>query len=187
MIGPMPLALKVPPVLLVLVTAALMWLASWAVPALGVTVPGRRLWAAGLGIAGVILCSMGLAAFRRARTTVDPTRPHASSSLVQTGIYARTRNPMYLGFLLMLTAWAVFLSNVMALIFVPLFVACMNRFPIAPEESALAGLFGREFSDYKSRVRRGCSGFTPAAPSPTSNASTPWGRGRGTRRSSARL
>lgn len=61
---------------------------------------------------------------------------------------------MYLGFLALLTAWAVYLSNGLALVFPVGFVAYMNRFQIEPEEKALATLFGREFADYKSRVRR---------------------------------
>ena len=61
---------------------------------------------------------------------------------------------MYLGFLLALLAWAVFLANVLALLPVVAFVAYMNRFQIAPEERALVALFGAEYNAYKQRVRR---------------------------------
>jgi len=61
---------------------------------------------------------------------------------------------MYLGLLLVLTGWAVFLSNAAGFIFLPAFIVYMNRFQIVPEEKVLASLFGKEFADYKTRVRR---------------------------------
>jgi len=61
---------------------------------------------------------------------------------------------MYLGFLLALVGWAVFLANALAFVLVPLFVMYMNRFQITPEERALSALFGTEFSAYRQRVRR---------------------------------
>jgi protein-S-isoprenylcysteine O-methyltransferase Ste14 len=58
-------------------------------------------------------------------------------------MYKLSRNPMYLGFLLVLVGWAVFLSNALAFVFVPAFIFYMNRFQIEPEEKALAGKFGK--------------------------------------------
>jgi protein-S-isoprenylcysteine O-methyltransferase Ste14 len=150
----MALALKVPPLVVVLITAGLMWLAARAVPAACVTLPARPLIAAAFAIAGLVVSVSGVAAFRRARTTVDPTSPAAASALVRTGIYAHSRNPMYLGFLLLLAAWSVQLSSLVAFVLLPGFVLYIDRFQIAPEERALASRFGREFEDYRSRVRR---------------------------------
>jgi protein-S-isoprenylcysteine O-methyltransferase Ste14 len=61
---------------------------------------------------------------------------------------------MYLGFLLILFGWAVFLSNVLAIIGPFAFVCYMNVFQISPEERALSEIFGAEFSAYKTAVRR---------------------------------
>lgn len=61
---------------------------------------------------------------------------------------------MYLGFLLGLIGWAIFLSNFLALIFLPIFVLYLNRFQIGPEERALVSVFGHEFAAYRSKVRR---------------------------------
>ena len=97
---------------------------------------------------------MGFASFRRAKTTVNPMKPDSASSLVVSGIYDLTRNPMYLGFLVILVGWAFFLSNALGFIFLPLFVLYMNRFQIEPEERALASVFGEAFASYRSRVRR---------------------------------
>ena len=71
-----------------------------------------------------------------------------------TRIYRLSRNPMYLGFLLVLAAWAVLLANVLVLLPVVAFVIYMNRFQITPEERALAVMFGTEFNAYKRRVRK---------------------------------
>ena len=148
------LELKVPPPALALATAALMWLASRFVPGLAFVLTTSNLLAVGLAAIGFIVAISGVVAFRRARTTLNPTRPEASSSLVSWGIYKITRNPMYLGLLLVLTAWAIFLSNWIAFLFLPAFVVYMNRFQIVPEEKALTALFARDFVAYQSRVRR---------------------------------
>jgi len=74
--------------------------------------------------------------------------------LVTNGTFHFTRNPMYLSLLLYLLAWAVYLSNWLALLFVPVFVLYINQFQIKPEERALSSLFGLEYAAYKGRVRR---------------------------------
>ena len=85
---------------------------------------------------------------------MNPLKPDTSSSLVGSGVYKLTRNPMYLGFLMLLLAWAIYLSNAFALLFVPMFLVYMNRFQIEPEERALTSRFGQEFVAYTRRVRR---------------------------------
>lgn len=148
------LELKVPPVAVVLVTAGLMWLVAWATPALGFLFPARDLVAIGLTLAGAVTSALGVISFRRAKTTVNPMKPESSSSLVTSGIYKLTRNPMYLGFLLVLLGWAVFLSSMPAFLILPAFILYMNQFQIEPEERALATLFGRAFAAYKAKARR---------------------------------
>jgi len=148
------LELKVPPIAVVLVTAGFMWLAAWAVPALEFRFPARDLVAVSLALAGAVTSALGVISFGRARTTVNPMKPESSSSLVTSGIYRLTRNPMYLGFLLVLLGWAVFLSSILAFLFLPAFIVYMNHFQIEPEERALATLFGEAFAAYKARARR---------------------------------
>src|SRR5688572_18501995 len=130
-----------------------MWLASRA-PALGFEVPARRVIAVSLAILGVAVAIAGVVSFRRAQTTVNPLKPESTSSLVVSGVYRFSRNPMYVGMLLVLLGWAVLLSNVLALAIVPAFVLYMNRFQIGPEETVLARMFGGEYETYRSRVRR---------------------------------
>jgi protein-S-isoprenylcysteine O-methyltransferase Ste14 len=97
---------------------------------------------------------MGAASFRRARTTVNPLKPESASSLVASGVYRVSRNPMYVGLCLVLLGWAVMLSNVLAYAIVPVFVLYMNRFQIGPEEAALERVFGADYVAYRARVRR---------------------------------
>lgn len=148
------LELKLPPLALVLLVALCMWGAPDVLASAAMPFPARAIAAAALAVSGAGITLAGAMSFRRAGTTVNPTRPGSASALVRTGIYRVTRNPMYLGMLLVLLAWAVYLSNPLALPGPVVFVLYMNRFQIAPEEKALATLFGAEFSAYASRVRR---------------------------------
>jgi protein-S-isoprenylcysteine O-methyltransferase Ste14 len=148
------LELKVPPVALVLVHAAIMWLLAKMTPSLSVTYGGQSLIVAALTTVGALISLAGVIAFRRAHTTVDPTRPEKSTALVATGVYRISRNPMYVGLLLLLAAWAAHLANLAALVALPVFVAYMQRFQIIPEERALREKFGHAFIEYEQSVRR---------------------------------
>lgn len=141
---------RIPPPLVAIISAALMWLAVRPIDPLG-----NRLWLALLVVlAGVAICLAGVASFRRARTTVNPLKPESASSLVVAGIYRHTRNPMYLGFAIILLGWCVLLGSVPALLGVAAFVLYIGRFQIRPEERALRELFGSEFDAFCERVRR---------------------------------
>ncbi len=151
---PHPLTLRIPPVAVGLVLAPLGWLASYFTPQLRFDFAAKPAAALGLAFAGVAASVLGVVSFRRARTTVNPLRPQSATALVVGGIYRVTRNPMYLGFLLLLVAWAVWLGHPLALLTLPGFVIYMNEYQIRPEEAALQALFGSEFNAYRARVRR---------------------------------
>ena len=148
------LELKVPPPVVAVFMAGLSWLASRAAPTLGFVLPHRNVVVIALFVTGVCVALLGIASFRRARTTVNPLKPEKASALVMSGIYRYTRNPMYLGLLLALLGWAFFLANALAFVCLPAFILYMNRFQIAPEERVLAAMFGQEFMAYVSKVRR---------------------------------
>ena len=148
------LELKVPPLALVFVTALLMWVLARFVAACRFTLPARILISASVAALGAITCALGVVRFRRTKTTVNPMKPESASSLVVSGIYRCTRNPMYLGMLLLLLGWATFLSNALSFIMPPVYVLYMNRFQIRPEERALESKFGQDYADYRSQVRR---------------------------------
>jgi protein-S-isoprenylcysteine O-methyltransferase Ste14 len=148
------LELRVPPLALVAIAALGMWIAARRWPGLSIYVPARVPVAIVLAASGLAVAAAGIDAFSGARTTVDPTRPERASALVATGIYLRSRNPMYLGFLMVLAAWAWFLGNAAGAVALPAFVAYMNRFQIGPEERLLRQKFGREYDEYLLRIRR---------------------------------
>ena len=146
--------MRIPPGLVFLAAGFLIWCIARVAPAVRVVVPGSRAVAIVIGAIGVTLVLLGIASFIRARTTADPLHPEKASTLVVSGIYRFTRNPMYLGFAIMLLAFVVRLSAWPGVIVVMLFVAYMNRFQIRPEEAALEARFGDAARDYRRSVRR---------------------------------
>lgn len=145
---------NIPPPVVMAIVGALMWAASIVAPALNVTIPGSRSAAIAIAVVGALVEIAGAVVFVAARTTVNPLDPCNASSLVENGPYRFTRNPMYLGDLLMLVGWGVYLSNLLAFLLVPTFVLYINRFQIGPEERALAEIFGERYEEYRGRVRR---------------------------------
>ncbi|TKB50599.1 isoprenylcysteine carboxylmethyltransferase family protein [Ferrimonas sediminicola] len=149
------LELKLPPVLVALLAAGLMWLVAQCPLGAQILPAGIRLELTALFLMlGAIAGLGGVMAFHRHKTTVDPTKPENASTLVTGGIYRVSRNPMYLGLLLGLTAWGCFLSHLLSLLVLIPFVLYMNRFQIRPEERMMAGLFGEKFELYRRTVRR---------------------------------
>ena len=148
------LALKVPPVAQVIITAAAMYGVSKMVPALTFSLNGSTALAVGLGVIGMRLGVMGVTQFRKAQTTPNPQALEKVSSLVTSGIYRYSRNPMYLGLVLILLGWAFYLSHFLAFVLLPVFILYMTRFQIQPEEQMMARKFGKTYQAYLNKVRR---------------------------------
>ena len=145
---------KVPPPIIGILSAGIMWVIahySFQInfpPMLTNSIAGFFL------VIGLLLDSGGLVAFIRQKTTINPLKIETASSLVTRGIYRITRNPMYLGMAFLLTGFGVWLSTPLAFIGVVFFVGYITRFQIIPEERVLVEIFGKEYFDYKKRVRR---------------------------------
>jgi protein-S-isoprenylcysteine O-methyltransferase Ste14 len=148
------LELKVPPLALAMGFGLLMWAIDRWLPQQSSRSTIRTAIALAIFAIAMAILVAAIVNFREARTTVDPMHPEAASSVVTTGIYRFTRNPMYLAFLLALIAWAVFLGNVATALFPLVFVVYMNRFQISPEERALRTRFGAPYEAYLRSVRR---------------------------------
>ena len=148
------LELRIPPPVVGLLVAAVMWVVAHVPPLLQLPKPIRLLVAAVLGGIGIAIAIGGVASFRRAKTTVSPLKPETSAALVSTGVYSFTRNPMYLGMVLVLLGWAAYLSSIWSLVGPVFFALYITRFQIVPEERVLDRLFGASFAEYKKRVRR---------------------------------
>lgn len=148
------LALKFPPVAQVIITAAAMVGVSKVASALKFSFSDSTALAVGLGVIGVGSGIMGVAQFKKAQTTPNPQALEQVSSLVTDGIYQYSRNPMYVGLVLILLGWALYLSHFLAFVLLPIFILYMTRFQIQPEEQMMARKFGKTYQAYISRVRR---------------------------------
>src|SRR5690349_15063198 len=105
-----------------------------------------------LVVIGFLLGLGAALTFRRARTTLDPYHP--VSSIVTSGIYSFSRNPIYLGFLLMVIGIPLVGGTYWGIILAPIFILLCNRLVIEHEEAYLAKKFGQTYLNYKSGVRR---------------------------------
>ncbi len=144
---------KIPPPIVMAMFALIIWL----VRGFGPQIPIYGNLKIGISLALVaIALFIDIAAFfefRKFKTTINPLSPEKASSIVTTGIFSKTRNPMYLGMLILLIAWAIFNGAMIGLAIVPLFWAYITRFQIIPEERALIEKFGQEYLDYLKRVK----------------------------------
>lgn len=103
---------------------------------------------------GVVIAILAVIQFLRAGTTLDPAHPEKNSKLVVEGVYNFSRNPMYLGLLLLLLSWGIYLGNAFNTLIAALFVAYMNRFQISAEEKILEQKYGSLYRGYCALVRR---------------------------------
>lgn len=130
-------------------------LVQWALTR-GAPRPGKARTALGVFLAGAgaTIGARGLLHFDEAGTTFHPHHPERTTTLVTTGVYSRTRNPMYLGMALGLLGIAVYRGRLRALPPVLAYAAFLQRFQILPEETVLRGTFGNDYEAYAGRVRR---------------------------------
>ncbi len=145
---------RIPPPVVAALVAVLMGLAAPSAARLAASSTLRLSLALAIALAGGVVAGAGSRAFRRAGTTVNPLRPARASSLVTTGIYRFTRNPMYVGLTCVLTGVAAWLWWWPALAGPCVFVAYITRFQVQPEERALGAKFGAEYEAYRRQVRR---------------------------------
>jgi protein-S-isoprenylcysteine O-methyltransferase Ste14 len=148
------LELKLPPVVQVLICFGLIYLTSFYLPQLEGYSLEKLILSLLLGFTGLWITLSGVWKFKSSLTTVDPRDPSKSNQIVSDGIYSISRNPMYLGMLLCLIAWSVYLGSLFSLAFSILFVCYMTKFQILPEERILKEKFGKEYIEYTQRVRR---------------------------------
>jgi protein-S-isoprenylcysteine O-methyltransferase Ste14 len=103
-------------------------------------------------ISGVMMNLIGDKAFKQARTTIKPFEE--SSSLVTNGVFQISRNPMYLGFVLILTGIAILLRTLSPYLVIFVFVAVIDKTFVRVEERMLVEKFGVSWKQYQSKTRR---------------------------------
>jgi protein-S-isoprenylcysteine O-methyltransferase Ste14 len=145
---------RIPPPLLLLLLAAAMWGGSRLLEPTPLPLAWRALGAGALAIAAMAFAPAAVFAFLRARTTIDPVHIERTSHLVTSGVFARTRNPMYVALALLLLAWTAWLGQPVLLLGPFVLVLWLTRFQILPEERLLAERFGEEYARYRQTVRR---------------------------------
>ena len=150
----MRLALKVPPPVVLLIFGILMWFVGSRVPGGQVDFDNQLATAIAVGILGLIININAIIGFRRAKTTVNPLDPGKATQLVVGGVFRLSRNPMYLGILVVMTGWAIWIGSFYNLALLALFIYYITEFQIKPEEEVLRPLFDETYADYCSKVRR---------------------------------
>jgi protein-S-isoprenylcysteine O-methyltransferase Ste14 len=146
--------LRIPPPILALIAGLLMAaLNRWLPLARCIHFPWTRLCMFPYALS-VVVVATAFTSFRLARTTVNPFNPSKATHLVTGGVFSISRNPMYLGLLLVLIGWAVRLGTASPWLVLPLFWTVITYGQIVPEEQALTQLFGQRYCAYRREVGR---------------------------------
>jgi protein-S-isoprenylcysteine O-methyltransferase Ste14 len=145
---------RIPPPVVMIVLAIAMWGLAQLLPTMALDNTVRYAIAGAFFCLGAVFVFPAFLAFRRAGTTVNPVRIESASTLVTTGIFRLTRNPMYVGLAALLTSWATYLAVPWTFLGPVLFVLFITRFQIMPEERVMQDKFGAAYAEYQSRVRR---------------------------------
>ena len=122
----------------------------WPLPMADGTAVRVVAWA--VTIAWVILTASSIGNFRRSRTSIVPVRP--ATTLVISGPYRFTRNPMYVGLALLTVALGLFMGTWWPIVLLFPVLLVVRLFVIAPEEQYLRRRFGADYIGYTQRVRR---------------------------------
>lgn len=139
------------PILLAL-TILVTFVVQWVFPLPFLATLPSRIFGVILFLGGFILGFPALRAMLRARTTPNPHRP--TTAVVSDATYRFTRNPMYLGMLISYSGLCIFFQNPWFILFLPVLIWLFTAWVIIPEEQYLESKFGKEYLDFKARVRR---------------------------------
>jgi protein-S-isoprenylcysteine O-methyltransferase Ste14 len=103
---------------------------------------------------GLTIIVIGVKTFHNSDTTVNPLNPSEASHLVTEGVFSYTRNPMYLGMVIILLGVSIYNGVYIGIIILPCFIFYITEFQIKPEEEAMVEIFAGDYTDYLKRVRR---------------------------------
>ena len=103
---------------------------------------------------GLTIIVIGVKTFHKSDTTVNPLNPSEASHLVTHGVFSYTRNPMYLGMVIILLGVSIYNGVYIGIIILPCFIFYITEFQIKPEEEAMEEIFPGDYTDYLKRVRR---------------------------------
>lgn len=145
-------SVKIHPPILTLFHLGAAFLMNWLIPLPLTAHQALKTFGLALGFIGFLLGAAAAVEFGRAHTTLNP---HGSvSKLVIAGVYRFSRNPIYLGFVLITIGIPLALDNFWGILFAPILLLFFNALVIRHEEAYLEKKFGDEYAGYRSRVRR---------------------------------
>jgi protein-S-isoprenylcysteine O-methyltransferase Ste14 len=150
----MKLELKILPIVQVVIAAVMMYLLKRLLPELHYIFFNKELLASITLVVSAFIAVLSVYCFRKHGTTVNPKRPEETNEVINSGIYAYSRNPMYVAFVLILVSLAIYLSSFASYVMLPFFVIYITRFQIIPEERMLTKRFGLAYTSYTNKVRR---------------------------------
>jgi len=144
--------LKIPPPLLVLILAISNYFSSKKIDL--ILIPNQKLISFIILLIGVLILITPIFKFIKSKTTIDPIKFKKVNKLITSGIYKYSRNPMYLGLLMIVTSTSIFYLNIFSIITPIIFYCWINRFQIKREEIFLTEKFGNDYILYKTKTRR---------------------------------
>jgi protein-S-isoprenylcysteine O-methyltransferase Ste14 len=148
------LKLKIPPPVYLLLITGAMWLLDHFFPIINlISAPWNKLGFLPI-IFALFMDGMSLIQFFREHTTINPIHPENTKTLVTTGTYRYTRNPMYAGLLFLLIGWTILLGSLSPVFMLPVFIWIITIEQIIPEEKVLEQKFGEKYRVYKNSVNR---------------------------------
>ncbi len=149
-----PIDNRIPPPVVVLLIGVAMAVTAWFTPAIQIENNVRFAVGGIVLVMGILIVVRGARTFWKNKTTINPVDIEQASALVTDGIFRYSRNPMYVGFTVVLTGWAICLAAPWAFIGPVVFALFTNRFQIIPEERVMHAKFGQAYDEYRANVRR---------------------------------
>ena len=144
--------LKIPPPLLVLILVIANYFSSKKIDL--IHLPNQDLTSILILLIGILILINPIFKFIKSKTTIDPIKFKKVNKLITSGIYKYSRNPMYLGLLIIVIATSIFYLNIFSITTPILFYCWINRFQIKREEVFLKEKFGNEYVLYMTKTRR---------------------------------
>ncbi len=144
--------LKIPPPLLVLILVVSNYFSSKKIDL--ILLPNQDITAIIIFLIGMLILINPIFKFIKSKTTIDPIKFKKVNKLITSGIYRYSRNPMYLGLLILVTSTSIFYLNIFSITTPVFFYFWINRFQIKREEIFLTKKFGKEYLSYKTKTRR---------------------------------
>ncbi len=144
--------LKIPPPILVIILITSIYFSSYKLDL--ISIPYRILFSILILFIGILVIINPVVKFIKSKTTVNPVEFKNVEKLVTSGIYKYSRNPMYLGMIMIIISSTVYYLNFYSLLTPFIFYFWINRFQIKREEVFLEEKFGQEYLSYKTKTRR---------------------------------